>query len=142
MISPFHLAIPCPNIQQGKDFYCNIIGCSTGREAKHWLDLNFFGHQLVLHLDETLPKTPIHNPVDGDNVPVPHFGVVLTWQDWQNLAERLQDHNISFIIEPRVRFQGKTGEQGTFFFHDPFGNALEFKTFKNIDQLFANNSKL
>lgn len=137
-IQPFHLAIPVTTLEENRVFYREILGCEEGRSSDHWVDFNFFGHQLVLHVQEPQPK-PIGkgNPVDGKDVPIPHFGVVLEWEDFQNFAEKLKSNNIKFVIEPYIRFEGKTGEQATMFFKDPSGNALEFKAFKNIDQLFA-----
>ncbi|WP_034924357.1 VOC family protein [Gillisia sp. CAL575] len=137
-IQPFHLAIPVTTLEENRIFYREILGCEEGRSSDHWVDFNFFGHQLVLHVQEPQPK-PIGkgNPVDGKDVPIPHFGVVLEWEDFQNFAEKLKSNNIKFVIEPYIRFEGKTGEQATMFFKDPSGNALEFKAFKNIDQLFA-----
>jgi len=137
-IQPFHLAIPVTTLEENRIFYREILGCEEGRSSDHWVDFNFFGHQLVLHVQEPQPK-PIgkDNPVDGKDVPIPHFGVVLEWEDFQNFAVKLKSNNIKFVIEPYIRFEGKTGEQATMFFKDPSGNALEFKAFKNIDQLFA-----
>ncbi len=136
-LQPFHLAIPVHNLEQNRTFYRDILGCSEGRRADHWVDFNFFGHQLVIHYKETPKEEAISNPVDGKDVPVPHFGVVLAWQQWLDFAERLKQHKIKFVIEPYIRFEGEVGEQATLFFKDPSGNALEFKAFKNIDQLFA-----
>jgi len=136
-IQPFHLAIPVNNLEKNRTFYRDILGCSEGRSADHWVDFNFFGHQLVIHFKASEKQEAISNPVDGKEVPVPHFGVVLTWSQWQDFAERLQQHEVEFIIEPYIRFKGEVGEQATLFFKDPAGNALEFKAFKNMDQLFA-----
>lgn len=130
-LSPFHLAIPVRDVKEAETFYADILGCGVGRKSDHWVDLNLFGHQLVCHeaeLSETYGK-----PVDGDDVPVPHFGVVLTMERWQAFAERLKSLNIEFVIEPHIRFQGLPGEQATLFFKDPSGNALEFKAFANIE---------
>lgn len=136
-IRPFHLAIPVNEIHKNRAFYRDVLGCSEGRSSDHWVDFDFFGHQLVIHLKEE-DKEDVHtNPVDGKDVPVPHFGVVLTMEDFQQLSESLRKQNIKFIIEPYVRFEGEVGEQATMFFKDPSGNALEFKAFKNLDQLFA-----
>ncbi|CAM1346728.1 VOC family protein [Tenacibaculum insulae] len=135
---PFHLAIPVQNLKKCRTFYKDILQCKEGRSSKHWVDFNFFGHQLVIHQKENyLPTKAITNPVDGHDVPVPHFGVVLTWKDWNTLSERLKKLGINFIIQPTIRFKGKVGEQATMFFNDPENNALEFKAFKDIDQLFA-----
>lgn len=137
-IQPFHLAIPVTNLEENRVFYRDTLGCAEGRSSDHWVDFNFFGHQLVIHVQEPQPK-PIGkgNPVDGKDVPIPHFGVVLEWDVFQDFSEKLKSNNIQFVIEPYIRFEGKTGEQATMFFKDPSGNALEFKSFKNIDQLFA-----
>ncbi len=137
-IQPFHLAIPVTSLEENRTFYRDTLSCEEGRSSDHWVDFNFFGHQLVIHVQEPQPK-PVGkgNPVDGKDVPIPHFGVVLEWDTFQKLADQLKAKNIQFVIEPYIRFQGKTGEQATMFFKDPSGNALEFKAFKNIDQLFA-----
>lgn len=137
-IQPFHLAIPVNDLEKARIFYRDTLGCEEGRSSDHWVDFNFFGHQLVIHYKEDSGKDEgASNPVDGKNVPIPHFGVVLEWDTFQNFSEELKSKNISFIIEPYIRFKGQTGEQATMFFKDPCGNALEFKAFKNIDQLFA-----
>ncbi|KYG81358.1 hypothetical protein EV198_1528 [Roseivirga ehrenbergii] len=137
--NPFHLAIPVQNLEVCREFYGRALGCAEGRSAEKWVDFNFFGHQLVIHKtskDQEIDKAQ-SNPVDGHDVPVPHFGVVLDWSEWVDLSERLKAEEIHFVIEPYVRFKGEVGEQATMFFLDPDGNALEFKAFKNIDQLFA-----
>ncbi|MCO6499962.1 MAG: VOC family protein [Vicingus serpentipes] len=139
-INPFHLAIPVHDIEKCRDFYSNVLECSEGRSTDKWVDFNFFGHQLVIHKSPSNQKAdeePITNPVDGKNVPVPHFGVVLDWDTWMSLSQKLKAKNIPFIIEPYIRFEGEIGEQATMFFLDPEGNALEFKAFKDIHQLFA-----
>lgn len=134
MITPFHLAIPVRDKNEAKAFYCDILGCTQGRESDRWIDLNLFGHQLVCHQVDDLPAQEAKtNPVDGHHVPVPHFGVVLQLDRFQALAERLKAKNITFIIEPYTRFKGLPGEQATMFFYDPSGNALEFKAFKDIE---------
>ena len=137
MTNPFHLAIPVQNLEPCRTFYREVLQCEEGRSDTHWVDFNFFGHQLVIHQKDGFQPNRISNPVDGHDVPVPHFGVVLSWEDWSNLAERLQRKHINFVIAPTIRFQGKVGEQATMFFNDPEGNALEFKAFKDIGQLFA-----
>lgn len=139
MVQPFHLAIPVQDLEKCRTFYREVLGCEEGRSTNHWVDLNFFGHQLVLHEKQNRKtvQLPIANPVDGHEVPVPHFGVVLEWEQWEELVHRLKSNNIKFEIEPYIRFKGKTGEQATLFFLDPENNALEFKAFRNIDQLFA-----
>jgi len=137
-IAPFHLAIPVDNVELCRTFYRDVLGCEEGRHDTLWVDFNFFGHQLVIHYKAKETKEELHtNPVDGKHVPVPHFGIVLTWNDFQNLAEQLKEKDIKFIIEPYIRFEGLVGEQATMFFNDPSGNALEFKAFKDINQLFA-----
>ncbi|PQJ14471.1 VOC family protein [Aureicoccus marinus] len=136
-ISPFHLAIPVHNLAECRTFYRDILGFEEGRSSDHWVDFDFFGHQLVIHYKPKSVEDLHTNPVDGKNVPVPHFGVVLPYDEFDPFAERLKSHNIEFVIEPYVRFKGEPGEQATLFFLDPAGNALEFKAFKNIEQLFA-----
>lgn len=136
MLQPFHLAIPVHNLEEARKFYGEFLGFKEGRSNEKWIDWDFYGHQLVTHFSGEKSKK-IDNPVDGHKVPVPHFGVVLTWQDWHDLADKLKAANIKFIIEPYIRFRGKLGEQATMFFFDPSGNALEFKSFKDPSQLFA-----
>lgn len=136
-LQPFHLAIPVNEITTTRTFYREVLGCEEGRSSNHWVDFNFFGHQLVIHIKESENNIKGENPVDGKEVPVPHFGIVLEIEDFNKLAERITQNNISFVIEPYVRFKGETGEQWTMFFKDPSGNALEFKAFKDINQLFA-----
>jgi uncharacterized protein len=137
-ISPFHLAIPVDNLELCRNFYRDVLGCKEGRSSKLWVDFNFFGHQLVIHFKPKEEHKGLHtNPVDGKNVPVPHFGVVLSWDNFKTLTENLKQKNINFIIKPYIRFEGQVGEQATMFFKDPSGNALEFKAFKDINQLFA-----
>ena len=137
MIKPFHLAIPVKNLEICRTFYRDILHCKEGRSDTHWVDFNFFGHQLVIHQKKDFIPQQISNSVDGHEVPVPHFGVVLTWEDWHSLSERLKKINTKFVIEPTIRFKGKVGEQATMFLNDPENNALEFKAFKEINQLFA-----
>ncbi len=136
-LHPFHLAIPVDDLEKCREFYREILNCSEGRSSKKWVDLDFFGHQLVIHEVDTVGKKGESNPVDGKEVPVPHFGVVLDWDIWQDLSKRLMGQGIDFIIEPYIRFEGETGEQATMFFLDPSGNALEFKAFKDPNQLFV-----
>jgi len=138
-LSPFHLAIPVYDLAAARHFYGDVFGCPEGRSSEQWVDFDFFGHQLVIHEHpRTAAQEHAHtNPVDGHNVPVPHFGVVLGWAEWEALADRLKAREIAFVIEPYVRFKGQVGEQATMFLLDPCGNALEFKAFKDIDQLFA-----
>lgn len=136
-ISSFHLAIPVWNLDACRTFYRDTLGCVEGRSSDRWVDFNFFEHQLVIHYKEKSNDTVKTNPVDGKNVPVPHFGVVLPWDTFQALAESLKQKGIEFLIEPYIRFEGLIGEQATMFFLDPSGNALEFKAFKDKNQLFA-----
>jgi uncharacterized protein len=136
-MQPFHLAFPVYDLAAARQFYGQVLGCSEGRSSDHWIDFNLFGHQIVAHLvsrSEVAAKQC--NSVDRDAVPVPHFGVVLQMADWHQLAERLRSLEVEFVIEPKVRFAGKVGEQATMFFLDPSGNALEFKAFADPDQLF------
>ncbi|MDG2147778.1 MAG: VOC family protein [Flavobacteriaceae bacterium] len=135
-ISPFHLAIPVNNLEKAISFYENFLGCKPGRKSKDWADYDLFGHQLVLHHDKSHTVKKHHNEVDGKSVPVPHFGVVLPWNQFNEFSQTLIDKGIEFVIEPYIRFKGFPGEQMTMFFYDPSGNALEFKSFKNINQLF------
>ncbi|MGB5404270.1 MAG: VOC family protein, partial [Robiginitalea sp.] len=136
-ISPFHIAIPVHNLEECRTFYREILGCEEGRSSDHWVDFNLFGHQLVIHYKPKSEETLHTNPVDGKNVPVPHYGVVLPWETFASFSGQLQEKGIEFVIEPYIRFKGEAGEQATLFFLDPAGNALEFKAFRNIDQLFA-----
>ena len=137
-IRPFHLAIPVDNIETCRTFYRDVLGFEEGRSSDHWVDFNCFGHQLVIHYKEPNSSEEQHsNPVDGKDVPVPHFGVVLDMDTFEVFSDSLKEKGIDFIIEPYIRFKGQTGEQATMFFSDPAGNALEFKAFKNLDQLFA-----
>ena len=142
-INPFHLAFPVRDLESSREFYGQLLQCPEGRSSDTWIDFNLFGHQIVAHVCDAVAATgqnsppENHNPVDGHDVPVPHFGVVLNWDEWQTLADRLKAANITFVIEPYIRFEGEVGEQATMFFHDPSGNALEFKAFKDPQQLFA-----
>ena len=136
-LRPFHLAISVSNIEKARDFYGDVLGFEEGRSSEKWIDWNFYGHQLVTHEDKTMQNNNVHNPVDGQQVPIPHFGVVLSIDDWNPLAEKLKSIGTKFLIEPYIRFKGEPGEQATLFFLDPFGNALEFKAFKNLESLFA-----
>ena len=132
----FHLAFPVSDIEATRHFYIDVLGCKKGREAERWIDFNFFGHQISAHLSPQEDNAP-SNEVDNHAVPVRHFGVILEWSDWEALAERLKKNNTQFIIEPYIRFKGLVGEQGTLFFKDPSGNALEFKTFRDPKMIFA-----
>lgn len=136
-LRPFHLAFPVHNLTEARHFYGEVMGCAEGRSSDQWIDFDFFGHQIVAHLDVGARSVATHNPVDGHDVPVPHFGVVLTMAQWQALAERIQAAGIQFGIAPHVRFKGQVGEQATMFFYDPSGNALEFKAFADDALLFA-----
>jgi len=133
---PFHYAFPVNDLDAARRFYVQTLGCRIGRSSDQWIDFDFYGHQIVAHLS-TLPVKQSHNSVDSHDVPVPHFGVVLDWENWTLLAEKLRNSGLKFVIEPYIRFQGQTGEQGTMFFLDPAGNAIEIKAFKNIANLFA-----
>ena len=133
---PFHLAFPVDNLEKIREFYTEILGCNEGRSSDRWIDFDMYGHQVVAHLIDKVEKVQT-NPVDGDDVPASHFGVILELDDWEALAERLKKIDMNFIIEPHIRFKGEAGEQATMFFLDPCGNALEFKAFKNDDMIFA-----
>ena len=135
MKNPFHLAIPVHDLTKAIDFYEDILGCKRGRATDSWIDFNLFGHQLVCHYVENA-YTESTNPVDGDEVPVPHFGVILSFDQFDDLLHQLQKKKQTFVIEPKIRFAGQPGEQRTMFLKDPSGNALEFKAFKNLDSLF------
>lgn len=136
-LRPFHLAFPVTDLATATAFYGALLGCEKGRESDQWIDWNFFGHQVVTHLVSSMPSSPVYNAVDSHAVPVPHFGVVLTLEDWQELADNLVAHKVEFVIEPYTRFKGEVGEQSTLFLLDPFGNALEFKAFADLSALFA-----
>ncbi len=137
MLTPFHLAIPVSNLTLAEQFYGDILGCEKGRSDTQWIDWNFFGHQLVTHLVDIMPTSVTPNEVDHKAVPVPHFGVVLSEHDWKETARKFTQNNVEFQIAPYIRFEGKAGEQGTFFVFDPAGNALEFKYFHDLTQVFA-----
>ncbi|MFW6347936.1 MAG: VOC family protein [Cyclonatronaceae bacterium] len=136
-IPRFHLAFPVKELESTLTFYRDILGCETGRSSDKWIDFNFFGHQLVAHLSPEYAGKSGVNEVDGHAVPASHFGVLLEWEQWEALAARLKEHGLDFIIEPYIRFEGEPGEQATMFLHDPSGNALEFKAFKDERQIFA-----
>jgi len=137
-LRPFHIAVPVRDIEEAREFYTQVLGCEEGRSDSHWIDFNMYGHQYVVHY---IPPEQIgslhHNPVDGHEVPVPHCGVVLKWDEWEDLADKLRLAGVKFVVEPYVRFKGQTGEQATLFFLDPSGNALEFKSFKDPGDLFS-----
>ena len=134
---PFHLAFPVSDLEATRDFFTDVLGCATGRSSDRLIDFDFFGHQVVAHLaDAELNPAPT-NPVDGKQVPASHFGVILDWTEWHTLADRLKAADVEFLIEPNIRFEGEAGEQATMFFTEPSGNALEFKSFRDMSQIFA-----
>ncbi len=134
---PFHLAFPVHDLAEARAFYGGMLGCREGRSSEHWVDFDLWGHQIVAHLAPEAAGRRAGNPVDGDDVPVPHFGLILPWEEWEALAGRLRQAGARFVIEPRIRFRGLPGEQGTLFVLDPSGNALEFKSFRDMTQVFA-----
>lgn len=134
---PFHLAFPVRDIESTRHFYVEVLGCRVGRSAPTWIDFDFRGHQISAHVNPEAGKVAVRNAVDGKSVPVPHFGLVLPWDEWNEVAERLRKAGTEFIIEPYVRFEGLPGEQGTMFFADPSGNCVELKSFQDPAQLFA-----
>lgn len=136
-LPPFHLAFPVDDLAKARAFYGELLGCSEGRSSPEWVDFNFYGHQIVAHLAPGEAGHRRTSAVDGDNVPVRHFGAILPINEWQALADRLVRAGVKFVIEPHVRFKGEVGEQATMFFLDPFGNALEFKAFEDETQIFA-----
>ncbi len=138
-VRPFHLAIPVDDLGAARAFYADVLGCVEGRSSSTWVDFDFFGHQLVVHLVPPSSRAADagRNAVDGDDVPAPHFGVVLDWAEWEAWAARLTAADVEFVIAPHVRFAGRVGEQGTMFFRDPAGNALELKAFRRPGELFA-----
>ena len=134
---PFHLAFPVRDIAEARAFYGGLLGCPEGRSAPEWVDFNFYGHQIVAHLAPDECGHEAHSPVDGHHVPVRHFGAVLPMDQWQAMADKLVARKAAFVIEPYIRFKGEPGEQATMFFLDPSGNAIELKSFANLDSLFA-----
>jgi extradiol dioxygenase family protein len=138
-LTPFHVAVPVDDLEAARKFYGEVLGCPEGRSDTLWTDFDLYGHQLVVHYKPRPENFALHptNPVDGHDVPIPHFGVVLEWDDWERLAEKVTQAGVLFMVEPGIRFRGLPGEQATMFFADPSGNALEFKAFKDIGQLFA-----
>lgn len=134
---PFHLAFPVHDLEAARNFYGGVLGCPEGRSSPEWIDFNFYGHQIVAHLAPSECGSEQTSAVDGHGVPVRHFGAVLSMAQWEDMAQRLRAVNTKFVIEPYIRFKGQVGEQATMFFHDPSGNALEFKAFANMDSLFA-----
>jgi uncharacterized protein len=137
VLPPFHLAFPVDDLAAARAFYGGLLGCPEGRSADHWVDFDLYGHQIVAHLAPEAVRKRATNPVDGEDVPVPHFGLVLAMDAWKALAERLESAGVDFMIPPTVRFAGQPGEQATMFFRDPAGNALEFKAMANPAKLFA-----
>ena len=133
----FHLAFPVRDLSEARAFYGTLLGCPEGRSSDTWVDFDFFGHQIVAHLSADRDSDKAHNEVDGEQVPVRHFGVILSMADWQTLAERLRQSKVEFVIAPDIRFNGLPGEQATFFIRDPSGNALEFKAFGDEGRIFA-----
>jgi extradiol dioxygenase family protein len=136
-LPPFHLAFPVDDLAAARRFYGDLLGCPAGRSAEHWVDFDLRGHQIVAHLSKDAPRKRTSNPVDGDDVPVPHFGLVLPMEEWKSLAMRLQGAGVEFVIKPTIRFAGQPGEQATMFLLDPAGNALEFKAMAHPGNLFA-----
>ena len=136
-IRPFHLAFPVDDLDAARDFYKGLLGCGEGRSSPEWVDFDFHGHQIVAHLAPSECGASATSAVDGHGVPVRHFGLVMTMEDWQTTADRLKEAGVTFVIEPYVRFKGQPGEQATMFFHDPAGNAVELKAFADLNQLFA-----
>ena len=133
----FHLAFPVRDLKEARAFYGGVLGCPEGRSSEEWVDFEFYGHQIVAHLSANESTHKAHNRVDGENVPVRHFGLILSMDQWHDLAERLKRAHVDFVISPTIRFRGGVGEQATMFIADPSGNALEFKAFKDIGRLFA-----
>jgi extradiol dioxygenase family protein len=138
LVRPFHIAFPVHDLAEARAFYGGIMACPEGRSSDHWIDFDLYGHQIVAHLDPAAQaRGPVQSSVDGHDVPVPHFGVILMRGDWDALAARLRAAGVPFVIEPHVRFEGRIGEQATMFFLDPSGNALEFKSFASDEMIFA-----
>ncbi|MBX3298967.1 MAG: VOC family protein [Acidobacteria bacterium] len=137
MANLFHLAFPVEDLREARNFYGEVLGCREGRSSDRWIDFDLYGHQIVTHLSPGYPRPPASNGVDSDDVPIPHFGIVLPMDEWRELADRLEAKGVAFVIEPKIRFAGEVGEQATMFFLDPSGNALEFKGFKDLSTVFA-----
>ncbi len=133
----FHLAFPVHDLDAAREFYGGVLECEEGRSSECWIDFNLYGHQIVTHLAPESAGSKVTNDVDADNVPVPHFGIVLAMEEWKSLADRLRTKGVEFVIQPKIRFAGEVGEQATMFFLDPSGNALEFKGFNDLSQVFA-----
>jgi len=138
-LPPFHLAFPVDDLAAARHFYGELLGCPAGRSAEEWIDFDLYGHQIVAHFAPEAVRVRAGNRVDGEDVPVPHFGIVLTMEQWKTLASRLEGAGMDFVIAPTIRFEGEPGEQATMFFLDPAGNALEFKAMANPANLFAKN---
>jgi hypothetical protein len=136
-LSPFHLAFPVDSLESARAFFTGVLGCPEGRSAPRWVDFDFFGHQLSAHLARHDAGASPVNPVDGDKVPVRHFGLVLPWDEWGQLAEKLDSAGVTFVIPPKVRFKGKPGEQATMFIQGPGDNVLEFKSFRETARMFS-----
>ena len=134
---PFHVAIPVHSLSAARSFYGDLLGCPEGRSSANWVDFDFFGHQFVCHQAAVPIEIKARNDVDGERVPVPHYGVVLQWSDWESLADKLRDAGVEFVVEPGVRFAGEPGEQATMFLADPSGNVLEFKAMRNPENLVS-----
>ena len=137
-MQPFHLAFPVHDLLLAKKFYTNTLLCKIGRSSDEWIDFNLCGHQIVAHLDKSMDLENSLNIVDGKKVPVRHFGIVMKWNKWHQFVDHLKNEKVNFLIEPHIRFEGKPGEQATFFIKDPSGNALEFKSFKDKEMIFKN----
>ena len=135
-LRPFHLAFPVQNIQEAKEWYTKILGCKVGRHSESWIDFNFFGHQIVAHLDSTIKQTFAYNNVDGHEIPVQHFGIILNMKNWKLLVNQLKKLNVDFTVKPYMRFKTKKGEQATLFIKDPSGNHIEIKAFANDEMIF------
>jgi uncharacterized protein len=137
---PFHLAFPVTDLEATRRFFVELFGCRVGREDARWIDFDFYGHQITAHLVDAPAASAATNEVDGDGVPVRHFGAILPWEEWHALAERLRARKTEFVIAPRIRFAGEVGEQATMFLRDPSGNAIELKSFKDERRIFARNA--
>lgn len=136
-LRPFHIAFPVQDLAAARQFYETTLGCPMGRQSDRWIDFDFFGHQITAHLSDVSDSAMGTNPVDGNDIPVRHWGVILTREQWQSLVSRLKHHEVSFLVEPHIRFPGQPGEQATLFIKDPSGNVLEFKAFENDRMIFA-----
>ena len=138
---PFHLAFPVKDLDEAKKFYADFLGCSLGRESDSWIDFNLYGHQIVAHLSNVKINKINNNHVDGDKVPLRHFGVILPWKEWEKLSEKIKRNRVPFLIKPKIRFKDSVGEQATFFIQDPSGNALEFKSFQDGSFIFKRDDQ-